>query len=433
DEGDGVDQISNFKGASSEFNSDGSFFVQVEDGYEGDTVDYTYTVTDGEDSDRGQITVDVRDSDSDNQAPNASCSVNPTSGEGDSWIAFRGSGSSDPDGSIQSYTWDFDNGSTDSTESTGEYYTSPGTYNPTLTVTDDDGASDTTQCSTVTITESGQSPQASDDSFTTQENQSLTISADDLLNNDSNPGGGDLIVDGMSFPGAANGRWSVVDYDELGDGLYRINSVEYTPEPGYTGTWTFDYQAQDITDEESADTASVTVQVQEEGSQPPEARLSVDPSQTVDIGEQFTVSAEGSSDPDGDDLEYKWEVDTPRNSGVGEFSDRLRLSTSFDTPGTATFAVTVRDSDGNTDTDTIDLQIQQPEQQTDLDLIEQFILQEINDFPAAEITLGDVNDDGSVNAEDAQVIQRYANGQTDLSFRQKAAADVDGDGQISGN
>jgi len=109
-------------------------------------------------------------------------------------------------------------------------------------------------------------PQASDDSFTTQENQSVTISADDLLANDSNPGGGDLIVDGMSFPAASNGRWSIVDYENMGDGVYRINSVEYTPEPGYTGTWTFDYQAQDARDKESTDTASVEVTIKNEQS-----------------------------------------------------------------------------------------------------------------------------------------------------------------------
>jgi hypothetical protein len=345
DDGDGIDQISNFKGASAEFNSDGSFFVQVEDGYEGDTVDYMYTVTDGEDSDRGQITVDVRN-DEDNQPP-----------------------------------------------------------------------------------------EASNDSFTTQENQSLTISADDLLANDSNPGGGDLIVDGMSFPGASNGRWSVVDYEDIGDGVYRINSVEYTPEPGYTGTWTFDYQAQDTRDKESADTASVTVQVQETDDQPPVARLSVNPSQTVDIGEAFTVTAEGSSDPDEDELEYRWDVNTPNGSSVsGGFSDLSELPLSFNTPGTATFELTVRDGNSSTDTASIDVEIQEKnEQVSDAELIQRYLRQDINEFPAEDITLGDVNQNGSINAIDAQVIQRYANGQTDLSFRQKAAADVDGDGQISGN
>lgn len=58
-------------------------------------------------------------------------------------IYFDGSSSSDMDGSISSYSWDFGDGNTASTESTTHSYIYQGNYTVTLTVTDDDGDSDT--------------------------------------------------------------------------------------------------------------------------------------------------------------------------------------------------------------------------------------------------------------------------------------------------
>jgi PKD repeat protein len=56
-------------------------------------------------------------------------------------IAFDGSGSSDPDGSIASYAWSFGDGSTGSGASSAHSYVSAGVYKVTLTVTDNQGAS----------------------------------------------------------------------------------------------------------------------------------------------------------------------------------------------------------------------------------------------------------------------------------------------------
>jgi Tol biopolymer transport system component len=67
---------------------------------------------------------------------------------------FDASGSTDSDGTIASYNWDFGNGLKNSGQPVKHSYEVPGTYTVQLKVTDDDGASDTvTDQVTVTIPE----------------------------------------------------------------------------------------------------------------------------------------------------------------------------------------------------------------------------------------------------------------------------------------
>ncbi|MEX2467698.1 MAG: PKD domain-containing protein, partial [Gemmatimonadota bacterium] len=53
---------------------------------------------------------------------------------------FDGAGSTDSDGSIVGYAWDFGDGNTGSGVTVSHTFASGGTYTVTLTVTDDDGA-----------------------------------------------------------------------------------------------------------------------------------------------------------------------------------------------------------------------------------------------------------------------------------------------------
>ena len=55
-------------------------------------------------------------------------------------VTLNGSGSSDPDGSIASYAWNFGDGATASGVSVAHAYSAAGTYAATLTVTDNSGA-----------------------------------------------------------------------------------------------------------------------------------------------------------------------------------------------------------------------------------------------------------------------------------------------------
>jgi PKD repeat protein len=85
-----------------------------------------------------------------NNPPTASFTFNCT----DLSCSFDGSGSSDPDGTIQSYAWTFGDGDTGSGATVNHTYAGGGTYTVTLTVTDDDNAQDSDSQS-VTVSSSG--------------------------------------------------------------------------------------------------------------------------------------------------------------------------------------------------------------------------------------------------------------------------------------
>lgn len=83
-----------------------------------------------------------------NVAPTAAFTSNCT----DLSCSFNGGSSSDSDGSIAAYSWDFGDGNSATGQSPAYTYSAAGDYVVTLTVTDNDGATDTTS-QTVTVTE----------------------------------------------------------------------------------------------------------------------------------------------------------------------------------------------------------------------------------------------------------------------------------------
>ena len=82
----------------------------------------------------------------------------PYSGTLNTAIAFSGTASSDSDGSIASYAWNFGDGSTGTGATPSHSYTGVGTYTVTLTVTDNGGL--TNSATTTAMVSTGSTPQA---------------------------------------------------------------------------------------------------------------------------------------------------------------------------------------------------------------------------------------------------------------------------------
>jgi hypothetical protein len=76
---------------------------------------------------------------SNNQLPVANLTASPLSGNSPLNVSFSGSGS-DPDGYITGYSWNFGDGSSASGQNVNHTYSSAGSYNANMTVTDNKGA-----------------------------------------------------------------------------------------------------------------------------------------------------------------------------------------------------------------------------------------------------------------------------------------------------
>jgi PKD repeat protein len=219
-------------------------------GAQGGTVEHTYadegpytvtvTATDdyGADTKSRQISAGLP-----NLPPVASFTVTPQQGPVPLAVDVDATASSDPDGSIVSYQWDFG----DSTVATGvtasHTYTSPSLepLTVTLEVTDDRGATATTTRQ-VTPTGAPAAPDAADDYLDAAPTGVL-----DVLGNDEDGDGDTISVSANSQ--AAHGT---VDCAALG-------GCTYTAESGFEGDDEFTYTVRDATGLEETATVFVTV------------------------------------------------------------------------------------------------------------------------------------------------------------------------------
>jgi len=176
-----------------------------------------YSLLDGSDDGSGGDDGDGGDDEPANESPIASFTYECT----DLTCDFDGSGSSDSDGSVASYSWDLGDDNTGSGETVSHTYDADGTYSVTLTVTDDDGATDSTTES-VSVSDS---------------------SGDDGGDDGDDVGNNDPAVDNFSVSTRSTGpwlrastTWSVSDEDgdldtvavEMLDGSNVVDSASLT-------------------------------------------------------------------------------------------------------------------------------------------------------------------------------------------------------------
>jgi PKD repeat protein len=156
----------------------------------------------------------------------------PYTGSDGAPVSFDGSGSSDVDGTIVRYMWDFGDGNTGTGVTPTHTYAAPATYTVSLTVTDDDGATDT---ATTTATISGSTPidldiaqfQATKKVRLARAKPveiKLTVKNNGAFNSQSRP----ATVVGMQNGGQVYNETLLV-HDDVGNGRSAFTFPSYTP------------------------------------------------------------------------------------------------------------------------------------------------------------------------------------------------------------
>ena len=150
-----VDEFnSNVMGSEGILNSGWEFNISRESLNEGENIIYVYSYDKNNNYSTATVRVNIVKEDEQKEDINVSPTASPggpydaTAGEE---ITFDGSGSSDSDGEITEYLWDFGDDSTGTEVSSNHSYSEAGTYTVTLTVKDNSGASSASVTTTAVI------------------------------------------------------------------------------------------------------------------------------------------------------------------------------------------------------------------------------------------------------------------------------------------
>ncbi|MGB5474072.1 MAG: PKD domain-containing protein [Gammaproteobacteria bacterium] len=154
------------------------------------------------------------------QAPVADAN-GPYNGTAGQPVTFDGSGSSDADGTIVSFAWTFGDGTTGTGVSPTNTYAAAGTFNVTLTVTDNDGLTDTAT-STATIVAAPVDPIADPNGpYNGTEGVALTLNGSASFD----PDGGNITAYDWNFGDGNTGTGATPTHTYAAPGLYTVSLV----------------------------------------------------------------------------------------------------------------------------------------------------------------------------------------------------------------
>ncbi len=278
-----------------------------------------------------------------NQAPTANAN-GPYSGQANSAVSFSSAGSSDPDGSIAGYSWDFGDGGTSTAANPNYTYGAAGTYNVTLTVTDDQGATGS-NATTATITAAPPPPP-------TGEGFILSRNADFSTDDRSFTTGETMYMkmwsDQVDFTNMNRERWELKDpnknkvrqnFTNNGDGTW-TTAFALSGLPSNATSWTWKGEVKDNNGTAFKPSTNVTITQGGGGNQSPTANANGPYSGTV--GNAVSFSSAGSSDPDGSIVGYSWDF------GDGGTSTAANPNYTYSAAGAYTVTLTVTDDQGAT-------------------------------------------------------------------------------------
>ncbi|MBS3765019.1 PKD domain-containing protein [Candidatus Bipolaricaulota bacterium] len=259
-----------------------------------------------------------------NKEPTASFSANPTTGGAPLQVTFDASNSEDQDGIIDSFDWEFGDGNSTGGRVVEHSFSSTGEYTVELTVTDNDGATDSTT-QTVTVEES--SPSAALEVEPQEGEAPLTVSFD--LSESEDPDG---VIEEYNLKFGDGQSTS-------GSDILDVIEHEYKTSGDYSPT----LQVTDDDDLTSSSSTTVTVNEPPPENEQPSASITLD-SDTGTAPITLEFSAEESTDPDGNIESYRWEF------GDGTTSRGSMVSHRYDQAGNYTVRLTVTDDRDGKDT-----------------------------------------------------------------------------------
>ena len=257
----------------------------------------------------------------DEQPPTATLAISDGTVRVGETVTFDASQSSDPDGAIVSYAWDFDgDGTTDAIgETVTHSYDEPGQYEVVLRVTDAD-ENTATDTGAITVEATNESPTATFSSSPDTPETGTTVTFDASQSSDP------------------DGAITTYEWDFDGDGTTDATGEAVTHSYGESGDYTVELTVFDGDGASDTVTEIVTVATSE---QAPTANLSVS-SMSPTTGEAVTFDATESSDPDGSIVSYEWDFD---GDGTVEETGGTVTHT-FEESGTYQVRLTVIDDDG---------------------------------------------------------------------------------------
>ncbi|ULF84194.1 tandem-95 repeat protein [Vibrio alginolyticus] len=398
-----INLSTNDENATVEMNEDGSFTITPSENFYGD-IEFTYDVTDGEEVVAAGLDLTVTPV---NDAPEPQDQAF-TVGE-DGILTFTDAdlltGATDVEGdnlTVEGVTYTgadgvlTDNG--DGTYSFAPNENFNGDVNFTFDVSD--GTDTVTANIDVTVTPENDPPVAGSTSYTVHEDNSITISDEQLLANSSDIEG-DVAISSVSY----SGNDGVLEIN--GDGTYT-----FSPNENFTGDVSLDVVVVDEDGAVDTTTAGITVL---EVNDPPIAGVT---SYTIDEDEVITISAEqllaNSSDIEGevalDSVSYSGSEGIFTDNGDGTFS--FAPNQNFN--GEVNLDVVVVDEDGATASTTANIDVLP-----------------INDAPVSGDLAYSVDEDNSITLSQEQLLAQATDVEGDALTASNLV--VDGDATVTAN